>query len=222
MAGNSGIYIIVNTNNLKYYIGSAKNIEGQFKAIIGELNKGAYHNKPLQRAWTKTAGKVFNFSVIKRCASNVNALLKNEQIELDKAGAKDFTPKGQELWNGVYNTSRIAGGVYDTTISRDENLAIAEALDSEELHPFWVKFQYGMNFENDVYLKRVSRDERPTLHLNAQKVSSRELRLAFEESHRPTRFTFKDVLLIAYKRQAQGLAVGVKTLWQTSEQEFET
>lgn len=91
----SGIYIIKNLINEKFYIGSSKDILERFKDHIRELNKDNHANVYLQAAWYLYGEKVFEFLILEECEEEY--LLIREQYYLDNNN-----------WNQLYNLSKIA------------------------------------------------------------------------------------------------------------------
>ena len=77
----SGIYIIKNKINGKFYIGSTKNIKKRFSTHKSKLNHNNHDNLHLQRSYNKY-GDVFSYSIIEQV--EVEKLLKTEQKYLDK------------------------------------------------------------------------------------------------------------------------------------------
>lgn len=61
----SGIYIIKNIINGKYYLGSSNNLENRFKQHLNHLLKGTHHSVILQRAFDKYGSDNFQFEIIK-------------------------------------------------------------------------------------------------------------------------------------------------------------
>lgn len=64
---NSGVYIIFNSINNKFYIGSSFYLKKRFSAHILSLSKGQHHSEYLQRSWDKYGSKSFVFAVIELC-----------------------------------------------------------------------------------------------------------------------------------------------------------
>lgn len=59
-----GVYMIRNTINHKYYVGSSIDIESRWKQHINELNKNRHTNNYLQKAWNKYGMDNFEFLVL--------------------------------------------------------------------------------------------------------------------------------------------------------------
>lgn len=89
----SGIYLIINTENGKIYIGSAADIIKRWDWHTRALSKGSHHNILLQRAYDKY-GDVFHFCIVEQCS--VDNLYKIEQIWIDNCSPD-------------YNIYKIAG-----------------------------------------------------------------------------------------------------------------
>ncbi len=89
----SGIYIIKNKVNGKFYVGSSCNCEERFSAHKILLRKGKHHSVVLQRAWNKYGERNFIFKVIEECCAE--RLLDREQFYID-----NFNPH--------YNTNPFA------------------------------------------------------------------------------------------------------------------
>lgn len=77
----SGVYIIKNSENSKFYIGSSQDIEGRWLNHLYELRKNKHHSIHLQRAYNKHGEDNFKFSILARCP--IEYLVKLEQWFLD-------------------------------------------------------------------------------------------------------------------------------------------
>lgn len=77
----SGIYMIYNTVNGKFYIGSAINLNMRFATHKYKLKNNTHANKYLQNAWNKQWGQYFQFHVIEYCEKGHNT--KREQWWFD-------------------------------------------------------------------------------------------------------------------------------------------
>lgn len=64
---NSGIYMILNLINGKYYIGYAKNFIERWDRHINDLNNNNHHNYHLQNAWNLYGEKNFQFDILDEC-----------------------------------------------------------------------------------------------------------------------------------------------------------
>ena len=80
----SGIYKIVNKNNGRLYIGSAKNVQVRCGLHRSALRASRHHNRHLQAAWAKYGEASFAFELIEQCS--VGCLLQREQFWIDKYG----------------------------------------------------------------------------------------------------------------------------------------
>lgn len=79
----SGIYIIVNIVNNKYYIGSTNNISLRWMDHKTKLNRNRHSNKYLQAAWHKHGKDNFNFYVLEHCS--IDKLIEREQFWINKS-----------------------------------------------------------------------------------------------------------------------------------------
>jgi len=95
--GVSGIYIILNTANNKYYLGSSKNLRSRWNSHRQLLNKNIHPNPYLQSAWNKHGAEVFEFIVIEATKDTFN----RENFYLD-----EYAPYIREVG---YNISKRAG-----------------------------------------------------------------------------------------------------------------
>jgi len=75
----SGIYRILNTQDQKCYIGSAKNIRKRLSVHLCNLEKGRHHSKHLQSAWNKYGKAVFEMDILKEYVGEKEKLLEEEQ-----------------------------------------------------------------------------------------------------------------------------------------------
>ncbi len=92
------IYIIRNSVNGKFYLGSTKSFHKRRLRHFNELRKNKHHSIHLQRAWNKYGGQSFEFIIIETCYNH----LKREQELLDKV----------DLQKDTYNVSSMATGGY--------------------------------------------------------------------------------------------------------------
>lgn len=63
----SGVYVILNTQNGRRYIGSATNLPSRFSDHHRRLELGRHKNRHLQRAWDKYGSLAFQFHVVLYC-----------------------------------------------------------------------------------------------------------------------------------------------------------
>jgi len=81
-----GVYIIINTYNNKYYIGSTINLYARMKNHLKELHENNHHSIHLQRSWNKYGKNNFSFGVLEY-VDNIDVLIEREQYWLDKLHA---------------------------------------------------------------------------------------------------------------------------------------
>jgi len=89
-----GIYEIVNRQNGKRYIGSAKNFDARWRLHRASLRRGDHHSRTMLRAWNKYGPDLFDFKKLLICEDK--NLLMYEQIYLDACRPE-------------YNNCKIAG-----------------------------------------------------------------------------------------------------------------
>lgn len=77
----SGIYIILNTRNGKFYIGQAQDFKLRWQDHKWKLNAGKHRNKHLQNAWQKYGEKAFRFKKLEYCS--IKQLEEREQHYLN-------------------------------------------------------------------------------------------------------------------------------------------
>lgn len=77
----TGIYVIKNILNGKYYVGSAFNIKARWRVHLCQLLKNKHHSIHLQRAWNKYGADSFIFEAIQYCSKEDLTL--NEQFWID-------------------------------------------------------------------------------------------------------------------------------------------
>lgn len=66
--GTCGVYEIRCEINGKRYVGSSRNVEARWRRHQFDLQQGAHHAVPLQRAWLKYGAPAFMHSVLEICA----------------------------------------------------------------------------------------------------------------------------------------------------------
>lgn len=67
----SGIYLIVNLENGKRYVGSSREIYGRLHDHLCNLKKNVAHNAHLQAAWNKYGENSFIWSILEYCDENI-------------------------------------------------------------------------------------------------------------------------------------------------------
>jgi len=78
---NSGIYLIRNIKNGKFYIGSAVNFKNRWRNHRHKLRLNIHENLHLQRAWNQCGEQSFKFEIDMECS--IDKLLQVEQVYLD-------------------------------------------------------------------------------------------------------------------------------------------
>lgn len=84
----SGIYIITNWVNLKYYIGSSVDVGRRLFRHKNDLLKNKHDNSKLQRAWNKYGEESFTFEQVENCPED--SLVEREQFWLDDMRAVEL------------------------------------------------------------------------------------------------------------------------------------
>lgn len=79
---SSGVYLIFNKVNYKYYIGSTRNFKDRFLIHLDELKYKKHCNYKLQNDWNKFGNKAFIFIPLE--ITNYLNLLIREQFWMDK------------------------------------------------------------------------------------------------------------------------------------------
>jgi group I intron endonuclease len=113
----SGIYMIVNSENKKRYIGCAVNLKGRFQEHLKALRKGK-HQPYLQNAYNKYGEESF-YLMVKEVIKDLDKLLKREQYWMDyyQSYKQD---KG-------YNICPTAGSTRGRKLSEEHKHKIAKA-----------------------------------------------------------------------------------------------
>jgi predicted GIY-YIG superfamily endonuclease len=96
----AGVYIIRNTIDSRFYVGSSVNLYRRYQKHSKDLSKGCHHSIKMQRFVNRHGQNKLNFSVLEFC--NPSETLKIEQRYLDKL--QPFDSRG---FNTVRN-ARIA------------------------------------------------------------------------------------------------------------------
>jgi len=125
-----GIYLIINKENYKTYVGSSIDVERRWKQHRSSLCRDKHDNSYLQNAWNKYGEENFIFSIIEELGEIIllEKVLKVEQWYLDN-------------FISEYNINRKASGCNyfkgkKFTDEHRKNLSIAH---SGELHHFYGK-----------------------------------------------------------------------------------
>ena len=77
----SGIYIILNIENGKHYVGSSKCLRKRSKEHAYDLGAGRHSSRKLQHAWNKYGSDAFRFDVVEEVSQS--ELLVREQHWMD-------------------------------------------------------------------------------------------------------------------------------------------
>lgn len=129
----TGIYIIENKINKKYYIGSTtQSFERRFYHHKLNLRRGTHHSIRLQRAWDKYGEDNFIFDILEEYPKECCASM--EQWWITMTGC--YSP------NVGYNICRQVGTTLGYRYSPEQKKHISEALQgkfSKEKHPMWGK-----------------------------------------------------------------------------------
>lgn len=116
-----GIYIIKNTVNNKFYIGSSVDIKKRFRTHLFSLKKNNHHSKYLQNAFNKHGKNSFIFEIIEECKKE--NLIIREQHFID-------------ILNPVYNIAKIAGNSIGTKRNKE---TLKKLSDSHKGQKAWNK-----------------------------------------------------------------------------------
>lgn len=77
----SGIYMILNTANSNFYVGSSRNLPSRFSAHRRALETKRHEGPGMQAAWDKYGPETFRFEVIEYCEPD--RLIEREQAHID-------------------------------------------------------------------------------------------------------------------------------------------
>ena len=88
----SGVYMIKNILNNKYYIGSSLNIRRRLQCHSSRLNRSTHNNLHLQSAFNKYGRKAFVFSILETCEPIIDTLTFLEQKYLDLKPEYNISP----------------------------------------------------------------------------------------------------------------------------------
>lgn len=81
LKGKCGIYMLVNLENGKRYVGSSTNIYNRLHEHIHNLNSNKAHNKHLQSSWNKYGQECFMYAILEYCDESVR--FEREQYYID-------------------------------------------------------------------------------------------------------------------------------------------
>lgn len=107
----SGVYLIVNTANGNFYVGSSRDLPKRFSAHRRALETGRHEGPGLQAAWDKYGAEAFRFEVLEYCEPN-------RLIEVEQGHIDGLRPR--------YNRNPIAGKP-PATVYTDERRARVSA-----------------------------------------------------------------------------------------------
>ncbi len=121
-----GIYLIINTETGRMYVGSSIDIELRFYMHCHYLSSNEHANYRLQRAWNFYGADAFHFCIVEEC--NKEDLLKIEQLWIDATERK-------------YNINPIAGN----TLGRKHSEATIEKIRKSKI---------GLKYSKESSLKK--------------------------------------------------------------------
>ena len=121
---NSGIYIIKNTINGKFYIGSAVNIKTRWSQHRHQLKHNKHGNRYLQRSWNKHGTENFVFEILEY-VKDKHKLILCEQKWFDKVKPYDH--------NIGYNICRIAGSSLGVRHTDEMKANLSKAIKGRKL-----------------------------------------------------------------------------------------
>lgn len=162
----SGIYVIINEVDGKFYVGSACSIKKRWKRHKDDLRSGKHANRYFQRAWIKHGEKSFYFGILE-LVEDVWDLLSREQFWLDELRPFDS--------NVGYNISPTAGSILGTHYTLEARQKISVATMGEK-NPF-----YGRH-HSDKTKQTISEAKTGENHQNYGKHLSEKTRKKIAES----------------------------------------
>lgn len=113
----SGIYAITNVQTLKFYIGSAVNLQKRRCQHFSALNGNRHTNIKLQNSFNKHGQDAFAWEVLEYC--NKKKLIEREQCYLDST---------QCFKDGIgYNICPSAGSRFGATINDNSRIKVSQA-----------------------------------------------------------------------------------------------
>ena len=90
---DSGVYIIINMEDGKVYIGSTNSFERRWDEHRKSLRQGSHSNPHLQSSWNKYSENAFEFGVLEYL-KDLGELVQAEQFWMDI-----YREEGKELYN---------------------------------------------------------------------------------------------------------------------------
>lgn len=99
---NSGIYVILNLINDKFYVGSAKNFYKRWHTHKSMLVNNYHDNSYLQNAWNKYKQLNFIFVIMEYC--ELDRLIEREQFYIDSyKPAYNLRPRAESMLGFVHS-----------------------------------------------------------------------------------------------------------------------
>lgn len=78
---NSGVYVIENNINGKWYIGSSVKLDTRFHLHLSSLKKNAHHSWKLQKDFNKYGESAFNYKILLYLDGEIIRIIERELIE---------------------------------------------------------------------------------------------------------------------------------------------
>ena len=130
---NTGVYIIFNKVNGKYYIGSTTvSFKRRFNKHKLSLRKGVHHSVKLQNAWNKYGEDNFEFEILEEYPKNICSCMEQWWINMTECYKNNIG----------YNICSQVGTTLGYKFSNEQRKHISDSLVgkySGENHPMWGK-----------------------------------------------------------------------------------
>lgn len=165
----SGIYVILNHQSGKIYVGSAVHLFHRKNEHLSRLKKGIHHNKHLQNSWNKYGESVFSFYVLE-FVDDLDLLIIREQFWMDLT----------QCYENGYNKRRKAESNRGIVFSEETRQKYREAQTGKKRAPFTKEHIQNM--------RKAQRHRSPEQRKNMREAQRRRIsEMSFEQRNEMAR-----------------------------------
>ena len=136
-----GVYVIKNSVDSKYYVGSSVDVERRIKAHLSLLKNNKHSNSELQNDYSALGSNSFDSYLLCECIDQ-NELIEKEQFFIDRYNIRSYNKRSSEI--GSTSRNKIKREVLEIKLeskiirlleeeSRDQNRSVTNLVET------WIK-----------------------------------------------------------------------------------